>query len=266
MFPTAADNAPGGHVRAQSHGPVRVLTMGNQGRANAIDDALRRGLLAELEAAVGDQSVRAVVLTGAGDTFCAGGELRSMPVGDETALRRRLAEMHRIVTLVLTADKPVVAAVAGAAFGSGVSLAAAADMVVATDTSRFGVTFPRVGLAPDVALAWTLPRRVGPARARQLALRGAVLDGVEAHAFGLVDEFTPPADLLDTAIDRARQLGTGAPLALAATRRLFDAADLTLPDFLALEADTQVALWNSADFAEGRTAFLSRRSPRFVGR
>jgi enoyl-CoA hydratase/carnithine racemase len=253
-------------VRVDDEGPVRVLTLDDPARRNALSLQMREELNTALYEAMEDPACRAVVLTGAGGYFCAGGDPSSMPVDDPAAGYARLGVLAEVVTSLVQGPKPVVAAVAGPAFGSGLSLAAACDYVVAEPAARFCASFGRVGLIADGGLMWTLPRRVGPARARALLLRGTVLDSETAYGYGLVDERSAPEQQLALAVERATELAAGPPLATAATKALTAGQPVDLAGLFAAEAGTQVHLFGSADFQEGRDAFRDRRPPRFQGR
>jgi enoyl-CoA hydratase/carnithine racemase len=253
-------------VRVDDEGPVRVLTLDDPARRNALSLQMREELNTALYDAMEDPACRAVVLTGAGGYFCAGGDPSSMPVDDPAAGYARLGVLAEVVTSLVQGPKPVVAAVAGPAFGSGLSLAAACDYVVAEPAARFCASFGRVGLIADGGLMWTLPRRVGPARARALLLRGTVLDSETAYGYGLVDERSAPEQQLALAVERATELAAGPPLATAATKALTAGQPVDLAGLFAAEAGTQVHLFGSADFQEGRDAFRDRRPPRFQGR
>lgn len=241
---------------------VTTVTIVNPAKRNAIDDATRHALLAELRDAIADHGCRAIVLAGAPGAFCAGGELSTMPT-DEEHIRIRMGEMQQIARLLHTGPKPVVAAVDGPAIGSGLALAMACDRVIATPRARFGCTFGRVGLVPDVGAVWTLGRRMRAGAARDLLLRSRILDLDEAYAVGLVDEIATEDAVLDRARAWAGSFGEVAPQAVAAVKRLLASEAATFEALLAAELDAQVERLGSAEFAEGREAFFERRPPRF---
>lgn len=246
----------------QREAGIATVTIANRHAANALDDATRQTVLGALCTAVEDPACTAIVLTGEGDTFCAGGDLASMPT-EELLVRRRLGEMHEIVCLLHAGPKPVVAAVDGSAFGSGLSLAAACDHVIATGRSRFGCSFGDVGLVADTGLAWTLPRRVGWRTSRRILLSGERLDAEEALRIGLVDELVPSDDLLPAARRWATPFSDRVPHAVAASKRLLADSSSTLEGLLDRELGLQVTLLASDDFAQRRAAFLARRVPAF---
>lgn len=247
-------------------GPVRVLTLNEPARRNPLTVPMRRDLRAALEAAHADPGCRVIVLTGAAPAFCAGGDVSSMPTGDRADARDRLHLIADVVSLLVEGPLPVIAAVEGAAVGAGTSLVAACDLVVAGRSARFGAIFGRIGLAADTGLFWTLPRRVGPGPARRLLIRGHLVDAGEAHALGLVDELVDDGAALATARERATELARAAPLPLATTKRMLAHPPATLAETLHAEEQTQVGLFETEDFAEGRAAFAEKRPPVFRGR
>lgn len=244
------------------HDGVATVTIVNPEKRNAIDDATRHALLADLRQATTDASCRAIVLAGAPGAFCAGGELSTMPT-EEAPIRVRMGEMQEIARLLHAGPKPVVAAVDGPAMGSGLALAAACDRIVASPRARFGCAFGRVGLVPDVGAVWTLGRRLGAAAARDLMLRSRVLDLDEAVSLGLVDEVATESDVLDRAHEWASSFRDTAPQAVAAVKALLAADVSSFEGLLAAELDAQVERLGSAEFAEGRDAFFERRPARF---
>lgn len=253
-------------VIATDHEVTRVLTLSRPEARNALDMSTRELLLDELRRAVDDPGVRAVVLTGAGGTFCAGGDFRSMEGADAAAARGRLAPVHEAVRLIVTCGKPVVAAVEGSAAGLGVAFAAVCDHVVAAEDARFVAAFGKVGLVADGGLLWTLPRRVGIGRAKEMLVFGRTVPAPRAYEIGLADSLAPSGRALEVALERAAEAAALAPLSVAAAKRLLARPDLSLERLLEAEREEHAALFASADFAEGRAAFAERRSPRFEGR
>lgn len=241
---------------------VTTLIIDNAATRNALDDPTRSELLTALREAVRDSTCSAIVLTGARETFCAGGELKSMP-REEPMIRKRIGELHDILRLIYAGPKPVVAAVDGAAFGSGLSLAAASDYVLATSRARFGCTFGKVGLIADTGLLWTLPAKIGEGASRHVLIENRQFDAEEGQRLGLVDELVPPGELLQRAQERASTFAELAPLALAATKRLLANSRVSLDRLLTDELEAQIELLSSADFSEGRAAFFEKRPPNF---
>lgn len=247
-------------VLVSRDGPVVTLTLNWPERRNALSVAMRHALADALEDVEHDRSVRAVILTGTGEHFCAGGDLTGMQVASIAEGRERMRHAHRLIRLMVTARVPIIAAVEGWCAGAGVSLACAADHVVAGTEAKFVASFGKVGLLPDLGLLHTLPARVGQARARDIMLFGETLDAARAEAIGLADRVVAAGSALAAARARAALLLAQAPLTLALTKATLAAG---LDAALAREQDMQAALYLTPDHAEGKTAFLEKRPPRF---
>ncbi len=176
------------------------------------------------------------------------------------------AELTQQVPRTLWAGtKPVLAAVEGPAFGAGLSLALACDRIVAATDARFGAAFSRIGLAGDMGVLATLPGRLGPARAQQFLMFSEQAKAPEALAMGLIDAVTEPGNAVAAALDDARKLAAGPPLALAAIKKAIGRWPMSREQVLDLETGTMVEMFMSADFAEGVAAFRERRPPDFRG-
>ena len=251
-------------VLTEDRGGVRLITLNRPAMRNAIDLDLRVELGDALEAAMADDGIRAIVLTGAGQFFCSGGDVTTMRRMGAAEAEHRTALAQRIVRAILTGPKPVIAAVEGGGYGAGLSLAAACDRVVAADDAVFSVAFQRVGLAGDMGIFATLPHRIGRAQARQLLLFPREIAAAEALALGLVDATVAPGTGLETALADAQRLAAGPARAYAATKRLLGRTDVAMADLLEIEAAEQVRLFDSADFGEGVAAFHEKRRPVFV--
>ncbi len=257
---------PDGVLRSEQDGAVLTLTLDRPDALNALNAELRGALLAAVKAAARDDAVRAVILTGAGRGFCAGADLRGG--GDERQFRRVLsAEYNPLIEAIRALPKSVVAAVNGAAAGAGMSLALAADLVVAAEGVRFVPAFARIGLVPDSGLARMLVRAVGRHRAFEILMGERHLHAEEAHALGLVAAVVPADALPETAMALARRLAAGPTRGIGLTKRLVNAAeDATLADSLAVEAALQELAGRTEDHAEGVAAFGEKRDPAFTGR
>ncbi|MDT5397751.1 MAG: 2-(1,2-epoxy,2-dihydrophenyl)acetyl-CoA isomerase [Mycobacterium sp.] len=253
-----------GPVITEKVGAVAVVTLNRPDKRNAIDIPLRLALADAIEAADRDASVRAVVLTGAGNTFCSGGDISTMErMAPQEALERaQLAQ--RVIRAIWGTDKPVIAAVEGSAFGAGTALAAACDRVVAARDARFATTFTAVGLAGDMGAYVSLPTRVGVARARQMLMLPKPIPAEEALNIGLVDALAEPGETLDAALQDASRLAAAPAEALAVIKSLLAAAPGLSPfNVLDREAAHQAALFGSDDFAEGVAAFREKRRAVF---
>ncbi len=249
-------------------GGVGLLTLNRPDKRNAATSEMLRHLLASLNEAAADDDVRAVLLTGAGPAFCVGQDLSDPAAsGEDPDLGALLEERWNPVIRAMRANpKPVVVAVNGAAAGAGMSLALAGDVVVAGESATFHPAFAAIGLAPDSGMSWALPRLVGPARARALAMITDTLTAEEAMDLGIVWKVVDDDSLLAQAGDLAVLLASGPTLAYAATKQAIEAAEAnSLSEQLDLERDIQRDLGHSRDYREGVTAFMEKREPRFDG-
>ena len=258
------------YIMIARHVDVLVLTLNDPGRINSISDELRAELLDAIEAAHLDPQVRAIVLTGSGGNFSAGGDLKQMqtPGGgsDPDRFRRRLMPLHRVVELVVGGPKPVIAAVEGIAFGAGLSLAVACDHVVAGDSARFAASFGKVGLTADCGLVWTLPQRIGLSAARDMLLTACQVPADEALRIGIIDRMVPAGGALEAALAKAAEYRPVAPLAIAAMKHAFAQGPGSLAETLSLERQQQPMLSMTQDHHEGIAAFKDKRAPVFRGK
>lgn len=251
-------------VLLQRHGHVALLTLNLEAKRNALAPALYQQLAEHLQRLEDDRDCRAVVIHG-GRHFCAGGELDGLDSNPQV-MRANMRQGHRVIRQIVSGRLPVIAAVQGAAFGAGLSLASACDFVVASSTSQFGAVYAKVGVMADWGLLWTLPQRIGASRCKRMVMLTQVLDGRQAEAIGLVDELVEQDDeVLGEALELAQRLASSAPGPLAAAKTLLARAQ-SLDALLDWEADSQALLIASEDFAEGRDAFFGKRKAQFKGR
>ncbi len=226
-------------------------------------DALRR--------AAADPNVRALVLSGVGDAFSAGADLKSLSRPDRlgrSALEGRERGRHGTerVRGLLTFPKPTIAAIHGPVAGMACAWALGCDVVIAADDARFHLSFVRVGFVTDCGTSWLLVRRVGLGQAKRLVLSGDSVDAVEAERIGLCEERTPTGGDVERAIALAARMAEQPPLAVQNARRVLEfASHATFDDAADLEAWTQGALGESADHQEAVRAFVEKRPPRFTG-
>ncbi|MBM3565984.1 MAG: 2-(1,2-epoxy-1,2-dihydrophenyl)acetyl-CoA isomerase, partial [Alphaproteobacteria bacterium] len=211
------------------------------------------------------------LLTGAGRGFCAGQDLSARKTGPDALPPDLGASLEKnynpLVRALRDLEMPVVCAVNGVAAGAGANIALACDIVLAAESARFIQSFSKVGLVPDAGGTWTLPRLVGQARARGMALLAEPIAAAQAEAWGLIWKCLPDGELMPAATALARTLATRPTAALAMAKKAFDAsAGNTLDRQLDLERDAQSRLSASADYREGVAAFLERREPKFTGR
>ncbi len=249
---------------------VLTITLNRPERLNAVDRATAGALYDALVEARGNDDVRAIVLTGNGRGFCAGADLAGG--SEQPALTRRvqkggITEFTEAALALDGVDKPVIAAVNGAAVGAGLSYATACDRRIAAVSARFAAIFVKRGLVPDCGLTFFLPRIVGTSCALDMVMTGAMLDAEQALAIGLVDEVVPDEALLDRARAYAAELATGASVAVDLARRAVRGSfERDLTGAIAFESWAQSVAKESADFAEGKQAFLEKRPARFLGR
>ncbi len=234
-------------------------------KRNALNPALRGALIEAFEAAADDAAVHAIVIAGNGGHFCAGGDIDSMDGLTPETGRARMKVNHRMVRLLAETEKPVIAAVSGYAVGAGAGIALLADTVVMGEGATIGFPFFRVGLIPDYGLLFTLPRRVGAARARQILLYARMLKGRDALDAGLADEMVADDDVEARALVRAQELAAMPPHAFAIAKRQLGLWPTSLEGALEMEAMAQAACFTTAEFAEGRAAFRDKRAPNFRG-
>ncbi|HEX2480658.1 MAG TPA: enoyl-CoA hydratase-related protein [Methylomirabilota bacterium] len=247
---------------------VATLTLNRPEVRNALNMTMRRDLEVALAQLDEDRDVRVVVVRGAGEHFCAGGDVKLMRDHPMTAAegQSRVEAINRAILALARLRVPTIAMVDGAAAGAGCNLALACDLVVASDRARFGELFARIGLIPDAGGTFFLPRRVGLARAKELVFTADIIDAREAERIGLVNRVVPAAALEAETYALARRIADGPPRVLAAAKALLDrAAGLDLQSALHWEALTQGEMIAAADHREGLRAFFEKRPPRFTG-
>jgi enoyl-CoA hydratase/carnithine racemase len=242
---------------------IAILTLDNPARRNALSMDMRRRMIDAFRRLETDPSTRALVLTGSGGHFCAGGDIAGQGASALPDGRERFRVTHELCRLMAGGSKPIVAAVEGWCVGAGLSLALLCDTVVAGEGAKFSVPFGRIGLVADLGLLHTLPARIGQGRARQMLLYGEPVDAAEALRTGMIDRIVPDGTALDAALECARTLAAAAPLPIALTRQYLSQG---LSAALDWEREVQAALMTTDDHAEGRAAFLEKRPARFTGR
>ncbi len=254
-------------LRYEVSDSIATITLDRPDALNALTVPMKTELLAAFRAVARDRAVRAVVLTGAGRAFCAGQDLKERLEPDAAPLAVEVRERYNpIISAMRRLDRPIVGAINGVAAGAGASLAFACDLRVMAEGASFVLAFGRIGLVPDSGATWFLPRLVGPAKAAELALLGESLSAVDAERFGLVARVVPPETLADEARALAVRLAALAPVALAQTKRALQRSwSVDLETALDDEAHRQGIAGATADHAEGMTAFLEKRPPRFTG-
>ncbi|WP_165613245.1 enoyl-CoA hydratase/isomerase family protein [Desulfofundulus thermosubterraneus] len=232
---------------------------------NALDLEMRAELSDIIEAVRSDPKIKAMIISGKGRAFCAGGDIKSMqqpfkPLDG----RKRLKELHRWLTNLIHLPIPVIAAVNGIAAGAGCNLALASDIIIASVDAKFAQSFVKVGLIPDTGGLYFLPRLIGLNRAKELMFTGRMIDAQEAKEIGLVNKVVEADKLLPMASQLAFELANGATNAIALTKRILNLSlNSDLESVLEFEALAQDICFGTEHFIEGRNAFLEKRKPVF---
>jgi 2-(1,2-epoxy-1,2-dihydrophenyl)acetyl-CoA isomerase len=256
---------------------IATIALNRPERMNTMNNELLAGALEALESAASDPAVRAVIMTGTGRAFCAGGDLQGMAAGSggsgtgrRTSVETAVGDLRsRMRTSQLLREMPKVtfAAINGACAGAGLAWACAADIRYCSDTAVFNTAFMTAGLSGDFGGTWTLPRIVGPAKARELYLMAEKFGADEAARLGLVSAVLAPEDLMEFTRERARRVAGFAPLTLASIKaNLNDSADLSFAAMLDREAGRHIRAGLTEDAREAAAAFLEKRPPVFKGR
>jgi 2-(1,2-epoxy-1,2-dihydrophenyl)acetyl-CoA isomerase len=248
---------------------VAHLTLNRPAAANSINNDMGDDLMAAVTALTLDPTVRAVLLSGAGPRFCGGGDVPAFAAaGDDftTELRRLIPLLHGAIAMLVRGDAPVVAAVQGSAAGAGMGFVGMSDIAVAGESTKFVMAYTQVGLSPDCASSWFLPRVLGVKRALELTLTNRVLSAQEALDYGLVTKVVPDADVHDEALAIATALAAGPTVALGMAKRMIHSSlEDTFETHLAREGDGFATSAATRDAREGLTAFVEKRPPTFTG-
>ena len=262
-------------IRRERQAHVEIWTLDRPDRLNALPD-LEDGdaFAAACESVNADQSLRCVILTGAGRAFSAGGDLKAMKdrrdmfAGSGPEIRDRYRRVvHRIVRALYGLEVPLIAAVNGPAMGLGCDIAGLADIRIASDTASFGVPFLKLGILPGDGGAWLMPRNIGYARAAEMLFTARVLDAPTALEWGLVSRVVAPDRLMDEAMAIADEVSARAPQALRMTKALLrQGRDATFDQILEMTASMQALAHLTDDHLEGVTAALEKRPADFTGR
>jgi 2-(1,2-epoxy-1,2-dihydrophenyl)acetyl-CoA isomerase len=268
-------------VRYAVDGSVATITLNRPEQMNTMSRQLLEQALAALEAAADDDAVRAVIFTGTGRAFCAGGDLREFAgrepdggaAGGSAATRSLQADVDRLRGAMRTSQllrempKVTFAAVNGACAGAGLAWACAADVRYCAASAVFNTAFMSAGLSGDFGGTWTLPRIVGPAKARELYLLAEKFRAADAERIGLVSAVLPDDELLPFVRARAERVAGFAPLTVRAIKaNLNDSLDVSFPEMLDREADRHTRCGRTEDAREAARAFVEKRAPVFYGR
>lgn len=252
-------------------GAAVTLTLNRPDKLNAMNGPLCQALLEALQRAASDDSVRCVVITGAGRAFCAGGDI---PMMREARLRKETQELEvmlrtsvDIIVTMRSMPKPVVAAVNGPAAGGGANIALGCDLRIASEHASFGQSFAKIGLFPDYGGTWSLPRLVGASVATELLITGDLVHAADALRLGMVNRVVPHAQLADETRALVGRLLAAPPLAVRGIKQaLYGNSIEDLRRALEFEAKKQMECFYSEDAGEGFDAFIEKRKPNFKGK
>jgi 2-(1,2-epoxy-1,2-dihydrophenyl)acetyl-CoA isomerase len=250
---------------------VATVTLNRPEVMNAVDHPMRKNLFAAFDELARAPDIRVVVLTGAGKSFCAGSDLKSAAANPDTSVRRTartlLHDFQPLIECISRMDKPIIAAVNGAALGVGMSLALACDLMVVADTAYLKSPFVGIGLIPDGGAAWFLTRRIGYAKTLEVLTEGEKLTAPRCLELGLANRMVAADTLASSAAAWAAQLAEKAPIAMALTKRVARLSmSMGLSEALTLEAELQTLCASTEDAREAIAAFAEKRTPTFRGR
>lgn len=246
---------------------VATITMNRPKSLNSMNDGLINGLHDAITKAAADTEVRAIVLTGNGKAFCAGGDLSYLN-GIEAAADKKafIAKVGDVAKRLTTIEKPVIAYVNGVAAGAGVNLMLACDLVYASTKARFAESFSKVGLIPDCGGLYFLPKAVGVLKAKEMMFTADLIDATTAEKLGMLNAVYDDDVIHDKVYEMAARLAASAPLSISLIKKYLNNTALTLDEVLTIEETTQALLMGTDDCKEGIAAFYEKRNPAFTGK
>ena len=247
---------------------VATLFLNNPETRNPLTDGTKIEMISALDEVEKNTAIRALIITGKGKAFCAGGDIKKIgKVPSEKEIREIMGKSQQLLKKLLGLEKPVVAAVNGDAFGMGCNLALACDFVLASEKARFCEVFVKLGITPDFGALYFLPRLVGLGKSKEMAYLGNVVDAMEAQKIGLIARVVPQDTLMDEAIGFSKKLARRPTLAIGRAKRILNKAfDMTLSEVLEQEIKNQIYLTQTEDHAEGLRALMEKRKPDFQGK
>ncbi|HEV2119725.1 MAG TPA: enoyl-CoA hydratase-related protein [Candidatus Bathyarchaeia archaeon] len=256
----------------KEHDHIRKITFNRPSALNAINDKMGEELLTTLKEAEKNETVRCLLITGAGRAFSAGEDVSSLKerygAGEHPSLGDHLRKKyHPIITRIRSIEKPIIARLNGIAAGSGASIALACDIRIASEEAGLKQAFIGMGLVPDSGSSYFLTRMIGPGRALELIMTGRTIPAKEAEQLGLIHKVVPAADLDKHTDELAHRLATGPTKAIGLSKRIVNrAASLELPEVLEYEAYNQDIAGKTSDHIEAVKSFLEKRPPKFSGK
>ena len=253
---------------------IATITLNRPERMNSFSDTLLFEWADAIQVSAKNEEVRAVIVTGAGRAFCAGADLKARAeqnaTEDPTPVERRNGlrnTVHQVARALQGMDKPYIAAVNGAAVGAGMDMCSQADIRIASDKARFGMTYVNVGLIPGNGGAWLLPRILGVQKALDLLWSGEIFDAQTALDLGYVKSVVPHDDLMSEAMAYAKKVAAGPPIAIQLMKQLvYRGLSLSFPEALLAAQSAMTLAQSTEDSKEGPRAFVEKRAPDFKGR
>lgn len=254
------------NIKVENKNSIALVTLNKPEIRNALIAGLKSDLCDFFDKARVDSTIKVIILTGAGSSFCAGGDLSSLQKTNAIEGRTRVKAGHELIQSMLNIEKPIIAAVNGAAAGAGFSLALACDLIVASTSSSFIQSFAKVGVIPDLGSAYFLPQLVGPYIAKKMMFLSEHISAEKAYELQFVNEVVEDDLLLEKADAISNRLIEGPGISIGLTKHLVNKSIYSnLQEVLNLEASYQALCFETDDFKEGVASFFEKRKPSFTG-